>query len=54
VVDLVLGSLGYVPQDDIIHTELPVGATLRYAAMLSLDPPNRWRDPSGAIAKVTS
>ena len=28
--------LGYVPQDDIIHTELPVEATLRYAARLRL------------------
>src|SRR5690606_3706902 len=28
--------LGYVPQDDIIHTELPVEATLRYAAQLRL------------------
>jgi ABC-type multidrug transport system ATPase subunit len=29
-------SLGYVPQDDIIHTELAVESTLRYAAMLRL------------------
>ncbi len=26
--------LGYVPQDDIIHLELPLGRTLRYAAKL--------------------
>jgi ABC-type multidrug transport system ATPase subunit/pSer/pThr/pTyr-binding forkhead associated (FHA) protein len=28
--------LGYVPQDDIIHRELPVGQALRYAARLRL------------------
>jgi ABC-type multidrug transport system ATPase subunit len=28
--------LGYVPQDDIIHTDLPVRRTLRYAARLRL------------------
>jgi ABC-type multidrug transport system ATPase subunit len=29
-------SLGYVPQDDIIHRDLPLQATLRYAAQLRL------------------
>lgn len=29
-------SLGYVPQDDIIHKELPLALTLRYAAKLRL------------------
>ena len=28
--------LGYVPQDDIIHTDLPLERTLRYAAALRL------------------
>src|SRR5207342_3711307 len=28
--------LGYVPQDDIIHADLPVQRTLRYAARLRL------------------
>src|ERR671937_2547075 len=28
--------LGYVPQDDIIHAELPLARTLRYAAKLRL------------------
>jgi ABC-type multidrug transport system ATPase subunit len=28
--------LGYVPQDDIIHRELPLASTLRYAAQLRL------------------
>ncbi len=30
------GRLGYVPQDDIIHADLPVGHTIRYAARLRL------------------
>ena len=30
------GAVGYVPQDDIIHRDLPVVATLRYAARLRL------------------
>ena len=29
-------SLGYVPQDDIIHRDLPLGSTLRYSAHLRL------------------
>lgn len=28
--------VGYVPQDDIIHLEMPLGRTLRYAALLRL------------------
>jgi len=30
------GSFGYVPQDDIIHTDLPLARLLRYAARLRL------------------
>jgi ABC-type multidrug transport system ATPase subunit len=30
------GVLGYVPQDDIIHADLPVAHTIRYAARLRL------------------
>jgi ABC-type multidrug transport system ATPase subunit len=30
------GVIGYVPQDDIIHAELPLSHTLRYAARLRL------------------
>src|SRR5204862_1248697 len=30
------GVIGYVPQDDIIHTDLPLQHTLRYAARLRL------------------
>ena len=29
-------SMGYVPQDDIIHVELPLISTLRYAAQLRM------------------
>jgi ABC-type multidrug transport system ATPase subunit len=32
------GSLGFVPQDDIILVELPLVSTLRYAARLRLPP----------------
>ena len=38
--------LGYVPQDDIIHADLPLQRTLRYAARLRLavvDSPGRRR-----------
>jgi ABC-type multidrug transport system ATPase subunit/ABC-type multidrug transport system permease subunit len=34
--DTVRTPLGYVPQDDIIHRDLPLRATLRYAAQLRL------------------
>ncbi len=34
--DLYRSLIGYVPQDDIIHRELPVGQALRYAALLRL------------------
>ncbi|WP_433469690.1 ATP-binding cassette domain-containing protein [Spirillospora sp. CA-128828] len=38
------GALGYVPQDDIVHMEMPLRRTLRYAAGLRLPsgtPPER-------------
>lgn len=34
--DTLRSSLGYVPQDDIIHRELPLATTLRYAARLRI------------------
>lgn len=34
--ELLRHGLGYVPQDDIIHSELPLESTLRYAARLRL------------------
>jgi ABC-type multidrug transport system ATPase subunit/pSer/pThr/pTyr-binding forkhead associated (FHA) protein/ABC-type multidrug transport system permease subunit len=39
--------IGYVPQDDIIHRELPVGQALRYAALLRL-PGDTSEDEIGA------
>lgn len=37
-VEVFRSVLGYVPQDDIIHAELPLERTLRYAARLRLGP----------------
>src|SRR5579859_1108332 len=34
--DVFRNSLGYVPQDDLIHADLPLRSTLRYAARLRL------------------
>lgn len=45
-------SLGYVPQDDIIHTELSVAATLRYAAMLRLPAAATEADRERAVAET--
>lgn len=42
-------SLGYVPQDDIIHTALPVRDTLRYAAQLRLPPDTSPTDLDAAV-----
>jgi ABC-type multidrug transport system ATPase subunit len=44
-IDLFRSLIGYVPQDDIVHRELPVEAALGYAAHLRL-PLNR---PSSCI-----
>lgn len=41
--ELFRASIGYVPQDDIIHRELTVADVLRYAAHLRL-PPDTGRD----------
>ena len=45
-------SLGYVPQDDIIHTELRVAATLRYAAMLRLPAAATEADREQAVSEA--
>jgi len=42
--------LGYVPQDDIIHADLPLERTLRYAARLRL-PSSTTADPGDGIAQ---
>jgi ABC-type multidrug transport system ATPase subunit/CRP-like cAMP-binding protein len=41
--------LGYVPQDDIIHTTLPVRSTLRHAAKLRLPPDTTKADLDHAV-----
>jgi ABC-type multidrug transport system ATPase subunit/CRP-like cAMP-binding protein len=41
--------LGYVPQDDIIHTALPVRDTLRFAAQLRLPPDTSRADLDAAV-----
>ena len=41
--------LGYVPQDDIIHTDLPLRRTLRYAARLRLPSSSTASDIDGAV-----
>ncbi len=42
--------LGYVPQDDIIHADLPLGRTLRYAARLRLPSSTTAADVDAAAA----
>ncbi|RKR89901.1 ABC-type multidrug transport system ATPase subunit [Micromonospora pisi] len=42
-------GIGYVPQDDIIHRELPLERTLRYAARLRLPPDT---DPTALTERV--
>ena len=41
--------LGYVPQDDIIHTDLPLRRTLRYAARLRLPSSSSADEVDGAV-----
>jgi ABC-type multidrug transport system ATPase subunit len=45
-------ALGYVPQDDIIHAELSVIATLRYAARLRLPDGTSQSERESAVADV--
>jgi ABC transport system ATP-binding/permease protein len=44
--------LGYVPQDDIIHTGLPVRVTLRHAAKLRLPPDTSSAELDQAVDKA--
>jgi ABC-type multidrug transport system ATPase subunit len=46
------GGFGYVPQDDIIHAELPLRRTLRYAARLRLPADATAGEIDGAVADV--
>ncbi|MFC4053749.1 ATP-binding cassette domain-containing protein [Actinomadura syzygii] len=43
------GSLGYVPQDDIVHRDLPLRRTLRYAAGLRLPAGTPPEDAESAV-----
>jgi ABC-type multidrug transport system ATPase subunit len=45
-------DLGYVPQDDIIHRELPVGRALEYAARLRLPSDTSTTERRQRIAEV--
>jgi ABC-type multidrug transport system ATPase subunit/ABC-type transport system involved in multi-copper enzyme maturation permease subunit len=44
--------LGYVPQDDIIHQELPLERTLRYAAALRLPPSTSPAEADEAVRRA--
>ncbi len=45
-------SFGYVPQDDIIHRELPLARTLRYAARLRLPAGTSAEEIDDAVRRV--
>jgi ABC-type multidrug transport system ATPase subunit/pSer/pThr/pTyr-binding forkhead associated (FHA) protein len=45
-------TIGYVPQDDIVHRDLTVRAALRYAARLRLPPDTREGEIEAAVHKV--
>ncbi|MFP5219491.1 MAG: ATP-binding cassette domain-containing protein [Actinomycetes bacterium] len=42
-------SLGWVPQDDTVHLELPLRRSLRYTARLRLPPTSSWDDVDAAV-----
>ncbi|MEU7850800.1 ATP-binding cassette domain-containing protein [Micromonospora parva] len=46
------GAIGVVPQDDIIHRELPLARTLRYAARLRLPSATEPEEISDRVAQV--
>ncbi|MFI6262729.1 ATP-binding cassette domain-containing protein [Micromonospora sp. NPDC051006] len=45
-------AIGFVPQDDIIHRELPLERTLRYAARLRLPPGTTPAEVTRRVAEV--
>src|SRR4051794_32148798 len=45
-------SIGFVPQDDIVHRELPVRSTLRYAAALRLPARAGTDEREAAVAEL--
>ncbi|MGA4727113.1 ATP-binding cassette domain-containing protein [Micromonospora taraxaci] len=46
------GAIGFVPQDDIIHRELPLARTLRYAARLRLPSATGTAEVGDRVAEV--
>ena len=46
IYDALRGSIGYVPQDDIVHPELTVFEAVKYSA--------RFRLPAGLLARTRS
>lgn len=46
------GVIGFVPQDDIIHRELPLARTLRYAARLRLPSATGTAEVGDRVAEV--
>jgi ABC-type multidrug transport system ATPase subunit len=48
------GAMGYVPQDDIIHVELPVERTLHYAARLRMPPSQGEAGADEAVRRTLS
>ncbi|NUR61095.1 MAG: ABC transporter ATP-binding protein, partial [Catenulispora sp.] len=46
------GGFGYVPQDDIVHRELPLSRTLRYAAELRLPAGTPAEEVAGAVRRA--
>jgi ABC-type multidrug transport system ATPase subunit len=49
--DAFRGVLGYVPQDDIVHAELPLGRMLRYVARLRLPSSTRRGELEAAVRR---
>ncbi|MEU7753909.1 ATP-binding cassette domain-containing protein [Micromonospora sp. NPDC049171] len=47
-----VGAIGFVPQDDIIHRELPLARTLRHAARLRLAPGTTPAEATRRVAQV--
>ena len=50
--DIFRSRLWYVPQDDIIHAELPLERTLRYAAGLRLPPSTPKKEIDAAVERA--
>jgi ABC-type multidrug transport system ATPase subunit len=52
--DFFRSTVGYVPQEDIIHLDLPLERTLRYSARLRLDPSTSRAEIDRAVSDVMS